>query len=105
MVIFETAFQSFQNQIRIFNARLQHIDFLEAAAERAILFKNAAILLERSRSDTAHLPRCEQWFEQIRSVHHTTGRSTCTDDGMNLVDKQNRMRALFQLGQQSLEPL
>ena len=52
MVRLKAAFQPQQDLDRFLNGRLGHIDLLEAARQRAVFFKDAAIFLIGGRADT-----------------------------------------------------
>ena len=59
--------------------------------------------MEGRGADTAQLAGAEQGLEQVARVHHAPGGGTGADYGMYLVNEQDGMFTLFQLGQQALE--
>ena len=52
-MLFKIAFDTLQNFHRIIDTGFIHIDFLEAAAERAILFKMLAVFFIGGRTHCA----------------------------------------------------
>ena len=51
------------------------------------------------------MPGGQQGLEQIGCIHHAARRSTCTDNGVDFIDKQNRAFALFKVGKQAFKAL
>src|SRR3546814_687722 len=82
-----------------------HVDFLETPGQGTVLLENPAKLLERGRANATDITRGQQRLEQVRGIHDATGRGTRTNDGVDFVDEQDRLRTLFQLTQQRLEAL
>ena len=70
-----------------------------------ILFEDDAIFRICGRADALERAGTERGLEQIRRVERATRRRTGADDGVNLVDEQNRFRILDQLLQHRLQPL
>ncbi|MNE29071.1 hypothetical protein D3C80_1225390 [compost metagenome] len=101
----ETPLQATQDADGVFHRRLGDIDLLEAPRQGPVLLEDAAKLLERGRPNAADISRRQQWLEQVGGVHHATGSRTGTDDGVDLIDEQDRLGTLFQLMQQRLEAL
>lgn len=87
------------------DSRLDDIDLLEPTRQRTVLFEDAAIFLERGRADAAQLARRQRGLDQVGGVHGATRRRAGTDDGVDLVDEQQRIRHLLQRGQHALETL
>ncbi len=77
--------------------RLDDVDLLEAPRERAILLEHAAVFLERRRTDAAQFAGGEHGLDQVRRVHRAARGGTRTDDRMDLVDEQDRVRLLLEL--------
>ncbi|MNZ68843.1 hypothetical protein D3C78_871190 [compost metagenome] len=105
VMAFETPLQAAQNANGVFHRRLRHIDLLEAPGQGTVLLEDAAEFLEGGRSDATDITRGQQRLEQVRGIHDTTGRGTRTNDGVDLVDEQDRLRTFFQLIEQRLEAL
>lgn len=95
VVRFKTPLEPAQDANGVFNRRLGHVDFLEATRQGTVFFENAAKLLEGGGADAADITRRQQWLEQVGGVHHPTGGRTGTNDGVDLVDEQDRLRAFF----------
>ena len=103
MVRFKTPLEPAQDTDGVFNRRLGHVDFLEATRQGTVFFEDAAKFLERGRTNAADITGGQQRLEQVGSVHHPTGSRTGANDGMDLVDEQDGLRAFFQLAEQRLE--
>ena len=89
MVLFKARLQAFENLVCIFNRRLQDIDFLETPTERLVLIKNTSVFGVGCRSNAPELTGAKERLKQITRVHHTARCCPCTNDGMDLVDKQD----------------
>ncbi|RMP70909.1 hypothetical protein ALQ17_02429 [Pseudomonas fluorescens] len=105
MVRFEAPLEPAQDTDSVLYRRLGHVDLLEATRQGTVFLEDATEFLERGGADAADITRRQQWLEQVGGVHHTTGGRTGTNDGVNLVDEQDRLRTLFQLTEQRLEAL
>eukprot|EP01132_Coremiostelium_polycephalum_P016380 gene16379-biopygen8373 len=105
MVRFKAPLEPAQDANGVFYRRLGHIHFLEAARQGAVFFEDPAEFLERGRTDATDIARRQQRLEQVRRIHHATGSRTGTDDGVDFVNEQDRLRAFFQLAEQRLEAL
>ncbi|MCY1430065.1 hypothetical protein D9M71_460030 [compost metagenome] len=99
VVRLETPFQAAQDTNRVLHRRLGHIDLLEAPRQRPVLLEDAAKFLKGGRADATDITRRQQRLEQVGGVHHATGSCAGTDDGVDFVDEQDRLRTLFQLMQ------
>ena len=105
VVLLEATFKPAQNADGVFNRRFGHVDFLETARQGTVFFEDPAKFLERGGTDAANVTRGQQWLEQVGSVHHAARSRTGTDDRVDFIDKQNRLRAFLQLAEQRLEAL
>ena len=47
-----------------------------------------AILINSRSTNNLQLPACQRWLNNIGSINATLG-TACTDDGVQLVDKEN----------------
>src|SRR5699024_9436193 len=97
VMLLEAASQPLENADGIVNGGLQDVDLLETPRQGPILFEDSAELLESRRSDTAQLAGREQRLEQIGGVHAAPGSGPCPDDGMDLIDEQDRIRLFLAL--------
>src|SRR5699024_10876538 len=103
MMFLETWFQAQQNGHRIGNTRFRHIDLLEPARQRAILFEYTAELLISRSPDAAQLTRGQHGLDQIGGVHDAARRGTGADHGVNFVDEQNRILFFAQFSEYGLQ--
>ncbi|MNP21209.1 hypothetical protein D3C76_1138190 [compost metagenome] len=101
----EPALEPAQDAHGVFHRRLADIDLLEASRQGTVLLEDAAKLLEGSRANAANVARRQQRLEQVGCIHDPTRRRTGTDDGVDLIDEQDRLRAFAQLAEQRLETL
>ncbi|CAM5370097.1 hypothetical protein RLIN73S_03885 [Rhodanobacter lindaniclasticus] len=101
----EARTQALEDLHAVGHGRLDHVDLLEAASQRAVLLEHAAVFLERGRTDAAQFTRRQHRLDQVRGVHGAAGGGTGADDGVDLVDEQDRAGLLLQLGDHALQPL
>ena len=85
--------------------RLDDVDLLETPRQRAILLEDAAVFLERGRADAAQLAIRQHRLDQVGGIHGPATRRTGTDDGVDLVDEQDRVRQLLQRRKHALQAL
>ena len=105
VMFLEARLQAFEDLHGFGHRRLDHVDLLEAPCQRAVFLEHATVFLERGRTDTAQLTRCQHRLDQVAGIHGATGCRTGTDDGVDFVDEQHRARMLLQLGQHRLQAL
>ena len=98
-----TRLQTVDDLHRFLNGRFGHVNFLEAARQRTVFFEDVAELLVGSGANHADLAAGEQRFDQVSGIHLATGRRTCADDGVDLIDKQNAVGVLLQLFNSALK--
>src|SRR5690606_33996540 len=77
-----------EDRYRIFYGGLIDVDGLEPPNEGLIFFKMFLIFIQGSRSDGSQFATSQGWFEDIGCIHGTLA-TTCTDQGMDLVDKKD----------------
>ena len=104
-MVFEPGLQSPQDLHRLLDRRLVDIDLLETASQRAVFFEDAAVFLIGGRSDAPQITRCQHRLDEIGRVHHAARRRARADDGVDLVDKQDRVGLALQVGQYRFEAL
>ncbi len=85
--------------------RLDHVDLLEPAQQRAVLFEMIAELLVGRRADAADRAARQRRFQQVRGIHRAAARRAGTDHRVDLVDEQDRVRQPFELGHDLFQPL
>ena len=83
------AFQAGEDLDGVGHRRLIHVDLLEPADKRAVLFKIAAIFLVCGRSHAAKRAFLQGRLQQVRGIHGSTGGRTGTDYGMDLVNEED----------------
>ena len=87
------------------NARLVHVDLLEAAHQRAVLLEILAIFLVGGRADAAQRALRQRRLEQVGGVHRAARGRAGADDGVDLVDEQDRVLVLLDLLHHLLQAL
>src|SRR5680860_86670 len=103
MVLFKVRLQPFEYLVGILNTGLIHINLLEAPGQRTVFLENTPEFLIRRGTDATDLTRTQHWLEQVRGIHNSAGSGSRTDNGMDLVNKQNCMLFFFQISEQPLE--
>ena len=103
--LFVARLQALQDERRLLDARLAHLDLLEAPRERAVALDVRAVLLERGRADAADLARRERGLEQVRRVQRAAGGRAGAHDRVHLVDEEDAPRALLERLDHGLEAL
>ena len=94
-----------QDLDRILDGRLVDVDLLEAADQCSVLLEIIAVLLVGRRPDTADDAAGKCGLEQIRGVHRSAAGGAGADDGVDLVDEEDRPGLRFELGQHRLQSL
>src|SRR3546814_2040522 len=64
-----------------------------------------AELLVCRRADAADHAARQRGLEQVRHIHRAARGGTGTDDGVDFVDEQDRVRQAFELGHDLFQPL
>ena len=105
VMLLEARLEPLENADGVLYRRLDHVDLLEASRQRAVFLEDAAEFLEGGGTDAANFTRGQHRLEQIGGIHDPARRRASTDDGVNLVDEEDRMRPLAQLIEQRLEAL
>ncbi len=103
MVLLESGLEAVQNLDGLFHRRLGHVDLLESARQRTVLLEDAAVFLIGCRADAAQVARGEHRLDEIRRIHDAARGRAGADDGVDLVDEQDRARFLVQLPEHALE--
>mmetsp|Transcript_37009 Transcript_37009/g.119487 ORF Transcript_37009/g.119487 Transcript_37009/m.119487 type:complete len:602 (-) Transcript_37009:725-2530(-) len=86
------------------DGRLVHFDRLEAPLKRGVLLDVLAVLGDRGRADALKLTARECGLEQVGRVDGSLGGARA-DEGMDLVDEENRLVGLRHLLEYRLKPL
>ena len=96
--------QTIHDLHRILDRRLVHVDLLEPSQQGAVLLEVAAIFLIGGGPDATNRAGCQRGLQQVRCIHGTTGRGTGPDDGVDLVDEQDRVLDPLDLPHHCLQP-
>ena len=96
--------QPLQDVDRVGQARLGHLDRLEAALERGILLEVLAVLVESGRTDRLQLTAGEERLQDRRGVDRALC-GTCTHERVDLVDEDDDVAARADLFRDLLESL
>ena len=91
VVLLETRLEALEDFHRLFNGRLDHVDLLEAPRQRRVFFKNAAVFGEGGGANALELPRTQSGLEQVGGVQRAPRGGTGTDQGVDFVDKKDRV--------------
>ena len=83
-----TLAQSQQHRFADFRTRHINKHRLEASFQRSILFDMLAVFINRCCADNLQLSTRQRRFDNIGSIDTALG-TACTDNGMQLVDKEN----------------
>ncbi len=97
--------QALQDLDRLGDRRLADVDPLEPARQRAIALERLAVVLERRRADAAQLAVRQRRLEDVGGVHRAAAGRAGADDGVDLVDEQDRLRIRDQDLHHGLEAL
>src|SRR5699024_6137660 len=79
------------------HGRLINLYRLETTLQRRVLFNVLAVLIQRGRTNGLQLTASQLRFEQGRRID-SAFCGTCADQGVDLVDEQDDIAALVELG-------
>src|SRR6185503_11039280 len=96
VMLLEPALEPAQDLHGLGDGRLRHVDLLEAPRERVVLLEDSAELGVGCRADAAQLVVREVRLDEIRGIHDAARRRAGADDGVDLVDEQDRAGALLE---------
>ena len=100
---FEVAFQPLENFHSFGNCWLDDINLLETSRKCAIFLEDAAILLVSGRTNTLEFTGSKHRLYQVGRIHDATGCRPCTNNGVDLIDKQNSAFVFLQLPKHCFE--
>ena len=92
VVLFVELADASENQDRLFDARLVHLDRLEAALQRGVALDVLAVLVQRRRADGLQLAARQRRLEDVGGVDRAFGRARA-DERVQLVDEEDRCRS------------
>ncbi len=105
VVLFEPRLQPAQDLHGLVDRRLHHVDLLEAPRQRRILLEDAPVLGEGGRADALERARRQRRLEQVARVQRAARCGAGTDQRMDFVDEQDRVRVVLERLQHALEAL
>ena len=97
------AFQAGKNLDGVGHCRLVHVDLLEAADKRAVLFKITAIFLVGGRPHAAKRAFLQGRLQQVRGIHRPAGGRAGADHGMDFVNEEDGVVILLDRLDDTLE--
>jgi len=104
VVILEGGAQALEDLDGVLDRGLVHVDLLEPAQQRAVLFEVVAEFLVGGRADAADRAARQGGLEQVRGVHRPATGCARADHGVDLVNEQHRVRHRLKLGDDLLQP-
>ncbi|MNK55171.1 hypothetical protein D3C87_741790 [compost metagenome] len=105
VVLFEATLQAAQNLHGLFDAGLGHVDLLEPARQRMVLFEDTAVFGVRGGADALELAGRQGRLEQIGRVQRAARSRTGADQRMDFVDEQNGVGIAADLLEHTLQTL
>ena len=105
VMLFKPGLQPAKDLHGLLHRRLVDIDFLEPARERVIFFEDAAVFGVRRCANALQLPRRQSGLKQVRRIESPARCGARTNERVNLVDKQHRVRIGLELLEDGLEAL
>ena len=105
VVGFVATLEPHQDASGVIDSWLDNIDLLEATGQRTVFLEDLGVLLISGGSHTAEQTIGEQRLDQVGRIQLTTGCRTGTNDGMDLVDKEDGPFLTLNLLEQYLEAL
>ena len=104
MVFLIAAAKPLQNLDRLRLRRLIHHNRLKPAFQGRIFFDVFAVFFQRRRTNELNLAPRQRRFQDIGGIDRAL-RAACTDDRVNLINKQEHISTLPHLGKYLLNPL
>ena len=105
MVLLEARLQALQDLDRLLDGRLHDIDLLEAPRQGRVLLEDAPVFGERGGADALHRARAEGGLQQVARVERAARRRACPDQGVDLVDEEDRVRLVLEVLEHALQAL
>ena len=105
VIFLVTGFEAFEDLHRVADRRLLDVDLLEAAHQGAVLFEIVAVFLVGGGADAAKRAALQRGLEEVRGVHGAARGGAGADDGVDLVDEEDRAVMAFDLGEHRLHAL
>ena len=105
VVVFKAALEAFEDVHRLGHGGLNHVHFLEAAAQGRVFFENPAVFGEGGRTNALELATGQGWLEQVRCVQGAARGCTRTNQGVDFVDEQNAVGLVLERLEHTFEAL
>src|SRR6266478_6472673 len=104
VVLLVVRLEAAQDGVGVLDARLRHLDLLEAAGQRAVALEVALVVLVGGRADAAQLARGERGLQDVGGVHRAALRRARADHGVDLVDEEDGARLRLERADDGLQP-
>ena len=104
MVLLVLRYDALQDRIALLFTRFIDRHRLETTFERCILFDVPPVLIEGRRTDDLELTTGQGRLQDIRRIECTLSTAS-TDDGMQLIDKEQNLSVLHGFGDDALDAL
>src|SRR5687767_9690950 len=96
MMLFVFLLDVIEDLNRLFRSSSIYHYNLESSCQSAVFFNILTVFIECSSTYTLDISPCEGRLKHVGSIQRT-GSSTCSNDGMNFIYKQDHFRRFFQL--------
>ncbi len=97
VVVLEIGFEAHKDFHGVIHGGLVDVDFLEPARQSAVFFEMLTEFFVGGRAHAAQLAALKCGFEQVGGIHRAARGGPCADDGVDLVDKQDRIGVILKL--------
>ena len=105
VILLEVGLEAFQDLDGILHRGLLDVDLLEPADKGPVLLEVLPVLLVGGRADAAQRARLQGRLEEVGGVHGPARGGTGADDGVDLIDEEDRAGVVLDLLHHRLEAL
>ena len=105
VIILEVRLQALEDFHRVFRRGFVHVDLLEAAHKRAVLFEVLAIFLVGRGADATDRAGGQCGLQEVGRIHRAAGSCSRADHGVNFVDEHDCVGMRFEFLDDLLETL
>ncbi|KWT85240.1 hypothetical protein APY03_4043 [Variovorax sp. WDL1] len=105
VMLLEARLQALQDVDRFLHGRLDHVDLLEATRQGRILLEDAAVLGEGGGADALERAAGQGGLQQVGCVQRPARGGAGTDQRMDLVDEEDRVRLVLERLEHALQAL
>ena len=95
MVFFEIGLEPAQNLDRVLDTGLIDVDLLEPPRQSPVLLEITSVFLIGGRAHATQVAAGQGGLEDVRRIHGTARSGAGADDGVNLIDEQDRPFGIF----------